>query len=338
MPRFARLASGFIVGTIILHLLWRALKGLGAAAIEDWVDQQIAQKFDLVSPTQKQVLDFVLSWTIPAIFLVAVYLAFRAGQWWEYSRASKPDTTPPTPIKLEADIGASDAFFMILADSVWKRQQQATMIVTKSTRPDWLSFRLNKEVHNALRNEKICAWGEECLVGMVTTAVQPIPSDVWNKAELDFKSDPRFPRTSACLKGSVTWELGRSVWTDVRFSRQQFFCQFPLVSVTSKRDLAQQLDNLYATGVGERNRLMPTIAEFDLDKEKMTFTHWDNRVLTLLDSSFVSVADKSAFRTLNLFQPASADAPNKTAEQRHIEAMWTEKLSHLKTIIDRVGR
>ena len=35
MPRFARLASGFIVGTIILHLLWRALKGLGAAAIED---------------------------------------------------------------------------------------------------------------------------------------------------------------------------------------------------------------------------------------------------------------------------------------------------------------
>jgi hypothetical protein len=46
---------------------------------------------------------------------------------------------PPAPIKLEADIGASDAFFMILADSVWKRQQQTTMIVTKNTRPDWLA-------------------------------------------------------------------------------------------------------------------------------------------------------------------------------------------------------
>jgi hypothetical protein len=61
-------------------------------------------------------------------------------------------------------------------------------------------------------------------------------------------------------------------------------------------------------------------------------------VLALLDSSFVNVAEKSAFRTLNLFQPMSADAPGKTAEQRHIEAMWTEKLSRLKSIIDRVGR
>ena len=83
---------------------------------------------------------------------------------------------------------------------------------------------------------------------------------------------------------------------------------------------------------------MPTISEFDLDKETMMFTHWDSRVLALLDSDFVKVAEKSSFRTLNLFHGISADAPNKTAEQCHIEAMWTEKLNRLKPIIDRVGR
>jgi hypothetical protein len=270
---------------------------------------------------------------------VAVVIVVGRILLWPAAKPEKPQVASTslsaTP---EADIGASDAYFMVLADSLWKHQQQATMIVTGNTRPDWLSFRLRDQVHNALRNGKIAAWGRECLTGMVTTAEQPIPPDVWNKAELDFNSDPRFPRTPACLKGNVTWQLGRSVWNDVRFFREQFFRQFPLVSVDSQREVAQQLASLYAMGVAERNRLMPTIAEFDLDKEKMILSHWDNRVLALLDSEFVKVAEKSAFRTLNLFQPISANAPNKTAEQRHVEAIWTEKLNRLKPIIDRVGK
>jgi hypothetical protein len=194
---------------------------------------------------------------------VAVIVVAVRTLLWPTTKPEKPQVVAPalsaTP---EPDISARDAYFMTLADSLWKRQQQATMIVTVHTRPDWLPFRLRDEIHNALRNEKIAAWGRESLVGMVATAEQPIPPDVWSKAELDFNSDPRFVRTPACLKGSVTWQLGRSVWNDVRFCREQFFRHFSLVSVASQRDLAQQLANLYATGVAERNRLMPYHCRF----------------------------------------------------------------------------
>ncbi|HTE77257.1 MAG TPA: hypothetical protein VK653_11015 [Xanthobacteraceae bacterium] len=270
------------------------------------------------------------------IIVVAMRLSFSRSV--KAGNAASVASVLPLPEKLEPNIGARDAYFLILADSVWKRQQLATTLVTKHIRRDWLEFRLHKEIHDALRNNQVSAWGEECLHGMVTTPEKPIPVDVWDKAELVFDSNPTLVRTSAYLKGRVTYEKGRSVWVGVKFCREEFFCRFPIVSVSSQRDLAQQLDNLYAVGVGERNRLMPTIPEFELDKETMIFTHWDNRVLALLDADFVNVAEKSSFRTLNLFQGISADAPNKTAEQRHIEAMWTEKLNRLKPIIDRVGR
>jgi len=152
----------------------------------------------------------------------------------------------PSPGSLEPNIGARDAYFMILEDSVWKRQQQATTLVTQHVRRDWLEFRLHKEIHVALRNGQIAAWGEQCLQGMVSTPEKPIPADVWDKAELVFDPSPTLVRTSAYLKGRVTWEKGSSIWNGVRFCREQFFRQFPLVSVTSQRDVAQQLDNLCA--------------------------------------------------------------------------------------------
>lgn len=105
-----------------------------------------------------------------------------------------------------------------------------------------------------------------------------------------------------------------------------------------RKFVARQLDDLYAEGVGERNRVMPTIPHFARDKDNEVFTEWDNKVLALLDSDYVTVAEKSSFRTLNLFNPVSAIDADKSSDQHHMEAMWTEKLRRLKTIIDRVGQ
>jgi len=107
---------------------------------------------------------------------------------------------------------------------------------------------------------------------------------------------------------------------------------------SEKKLVARQLDDLFAEGVGERNRLMPTIPNFDRDRENDIFTTWDNRVLVLLDSDYVTIAEKSSFRTLNMFNPVAAVDANKSSEQYHVEAMWTEKLKRLKPIIDRVGQ
>jgi len=49
--------------------------------------------------------------------------------------------TVPMDTKVEPNISARDAYFLILADSVWKRQQLATTIITNRLRLDWLEFR-----------------------------------------------------------------------------------------------------------------------------------------------------------------------------------------------------
>jgi hypothetical protein len=111
----------------------------------------------------------------------------------------------------------------------------------------------------------------------------------------------------------------------------------PAGSDRGKKIMAGKLDDLYAEGVGRRNRLMPTIPNFDPDRETANFAEWDNRVLALLNADCISIAERSSFRTLNLFHPISAQVPDKSPPQHHLEAMWTEKLERLKLIIHRIG-
>jgi uncharacterized membrane protein YhaH (DUF805 family) len=80
----------------------------------------------------------------------------------------------------EADISARDAYFQLLEGSVWKDEQLKATTDTKSLRRDWLEFRLKSEIHKSLRNERLAAWGEECLHGMVTTPEKPIPAIAWD--------------------------------------------------------------------------------------------------------------------------------------------------------------
>jgi hypothetical protein len=124
-------------------------------------------------------------------------------------------------------ITARDAYFEILDDSEWKREQLRTTSDTTNLRRDWLEFRLRSEIHKALRNNRLAAWGEECLHGMVTTPEKPIPPEVWDKVELVFDSNPALVRTAAYFKGRVTYEHGPMAWVGIKFSKEQFFRLFP---------------------------------------------------------------------------------------------------------------
>jgi hypothetical protein len=97
-------------------------------------------------------------------------------------------------------------------------------------RRDWLEVRLSTEIHKALRNERLLAWGEQCLKGTTTTPEKPIPAEVWDTVEIAFDRTPQFPRTAAYFKGQVSFQHGAMAWIAVKFSSEQFFSLFPLSS------------------------------------------------------------------------------------------------------------
>ena len=75
------------LATLFGHAIWR----LGEAATTEWINHQITEKYGIVSPSQKQVIDFAVSWALPAALAVLlVYAVFRAGAWWERRRVAMP--------------------------------------------------------------------------------------------------------------------------------------------------------------------------------------------------------------------------------------------------------
>jgi hypothetical protein len=129
--------------------------------------------------------------------------------------------------KAEPDIDAREVFFKILENSEWRKEQEKTTLDTSHLVRNWLQVRLDTEIHKALRNSLLDAWGEECLAGTQTTPEKPIPPDTWDKVEIVFDR-LNLPRTSAHFKGATKREVGRMAWVGVKFSKQQVFQLFPL--------------------------------------------------------------------------------------------------------------
>jgi hypothetical protein len=127
------------------------------------------------------------------------------------------------------DIDAREAFFQILENSEWTRDQLSKTTDTSHLVRNWLEVRLDTEIHKALRNSVLNSWGEECLPGTATTPEKPIPSETWDKVEIHFDQS-HLPRTGARRKGRLRTEPGPMAWVGVKFSRNQIFQLFPLIS------------------------------------------------------------------------------------------------------------
>jgi hypothetical protein len=104
--------------------------------------------------------------------------------------------------------------------------------------------------------------------------------------------------------------------------------------VTTKEQARQALDDLFADGVRQRNRLLQPLQEYDDAAEREMLGDWSDRVVRKLDDANVPVGPKSRFRTLNLFQPKHAAVAGRGADQVKLEAIWNEKLDRLQKIID----
>jgi len=134
-------------------------------------------------------------------------------------------------------------------------------------------------------------------------------------------------RSWPAVASAVTWlELpaavlvgaGLALWIDANLRREEAF---------------KALDDLYAEGVGSRNRLVPPISDYDDQIERANLDQWGDRVLQRLRDAGVGIASRSNFRTLNKYEPEFHAIAGKKNSQNHVESMWNEKLNRLQFII-----
>lgn len=191
-----------------------------------------------------------------------------------------------------------------------------------------------------LEVEKITAWGRP--MGPGEPPLTTIPGATWKTHKfLYLPRGAQNTRNQTFLKTKVRQE---TTYYDVFLNTAQIEKVWPTEEkkqeprlVAARLSIARALDDLYAEGVGHRNQLIPAIEKFNQEQERTKLGEWNERVLAKLDDEYVAMREKSAFRTLDLFQPTFHKAPGKSAEQEHLEAMWTEKLARLKIIIGKVG-
>ena len=146
-------------------------------------------------------------------------------------------------IKPTADVDAREPFFQILEASEWRKEQDRTTTDTTHLVYDWREVRLSGEIHKALRNSRLDAWGEECLQGTATTPEKPIPPDTWDRVEIVFDRTA-FVRTAAYFKGYTSRSRGPMAWVGVKFSRQQIFQLFPLTSSDDYRPIFEAIKHI----------------------------------------------------------------------------------------------
>ncbi len=154
-----------------------------------------------------------------------IFIAFKVHKYPAFKSSTTAISVPaidhepePTP-----DINASIAFFEILSNSEWSKQQRPD---TEYSVSDWLARRLDGEIHNRLHQGKIKAWGHRCLNPWKEAPENEIPAEEWAKIEIDFAPSART---------SALWRVKQNgssnvVYAGVRFSKKQIYASFPLIA------------------------------------------------------------------------------------------------------------
>jgi hypothetical protein len=151
------------------------------------------------------------------------YAVFRErGQRHRDSKASSGQpavTATATPDEPIIYVDASVAFFDILENSDWSREQRPI----EHAISDWLSRRLDDEIHNRLLQGRLRAWGRECLTPFDEAPEDIIPKEKWAKIEIDFSNQPR-----TCAVGRVKRNgVKVTTYAGIKFCKKEIYEAFP---------------------------------------------------------------------------------------------------------------
>jgi hypothetical protein len=170
------------------------------------------------------------AWSAPGVVLAAlaasaclatISVAFRLAISGPLPLAPNQTAT----IDLQPDLDARVAFYEILANSKWAEQQRPG---TDQPSSDWLPRRLDREIHNLLRQNRIKAWGSRCLTTSTEAPESEISAAEWDNIEIDFAPlNQQLPRTSAMRR--IRQGGFNTVFAGVRFCRHQIYGVFRLI-------------------------------------------------------------------------------------------------------------
>jgi hypothetical protein len=160
----AILSAGFFLA-VLRETYW--------AVMVDWVFDHLGQYLGIERAR-------IIAVATPFLFagtaaLVLIYAAYRFGA---YERVS----FEPTP-----DVDPRKVFEQILANKIWLRRNTETdPEKLQCMVSNYLSVRLDGQIHDALVQHKISAWGERDLPGVQTGPLAPIPPEIWHEIEIVF--------------------------------------------------------------------------------------------------------------------------------------------------------
>jgi hypothetical protein len=160
---------------------WLARADLAMGWIFDWrkwlwglVPSGGGMTFLWAAIKDRSPLDVWIAATI-VMAALAVFVYFLIAILEKYKKSgTAASETIADPV---ADIDARAAFFEILDNSTWSKHQLETTTDTPHLVRNWLDVRLDTDIHKALRNSKLLAWGQESLPGTAVTPEKPIPPD-----------------------------------------------------------------------------------------------------------------------------------------------------------------
>jgi nucleoside phosphorylase len=146
-----------------------------------------------------------------------------------------PTQEPPSRFaKSEPNIDANAAYIQILRNGNWDNNERLKPTTgARHLARDWREKKLDDEIHKALVNSKLDAWGEEILPNGAIAPDRPIPADAWTKIEIIFGRVGQ-ARTQANLRVAPP-HTGKMAWVGIRFAREQFFQLFPLLQKLAQR-------------------------------------------------------------------------------------------------------
>jgi hypothetical protein len=213
---------------VVILILSHALLSVFHAL--NWYPEEQLAKL-LLASTNIWYVEWV-RWALTAILALALWLVAdffyrrHLAKRLDQATQSAGDKTPEPLPDFEPDIDPRKAFYEILENSDWRRKQDATTD-PKGLVSDWRELRLSSDIHKALRNSRLIAWGEESLPGTATTPENPIPAETWDRVEIVFDHSS-LPRAFARFKGYTRSEPGAMAWVGIKFSSAQIFQMFPL--------------------------------------------------------------------------------------------------------------
>jgi len=161
----------------------------------------------------------VLTALAAAAFMSLIVIAIRLTVFSRMPKHPEQKRETVAHVEFIADIDASVAFFDILENSDWSREQRPI----EHPISDWLSRRLDDEIHNRLLQGRLRAWGREYLTPCDEAPEDVIPKEKWAKIEIDFSDRPR-----TC----ASWRIKRNgtrvtAYGGIKFCKREIYDAFP---------------------------------------------------------------------------------------------------------------